>query len=447
LGGQSGEQIMTAARALVLGQFPSDADQIQAVEAKLPALRAQYDAPRWLPTAAAVKIAQNAPADFLKASSDDPAKLYFRLAPDLYFGSRATVPLRLAYTISGLGSNMRARLAIGINGETVISREIEIQRTAAPQEQSFAIPASLLYPSNTLIVNFAPLDARGLPSVEEAPPQLLVSRNSELDLGAASHYVRLPRMDLFASAGFPFTRFADLRQTVLVLPESPSGSQISLCLDLLGFLGLQTGYPALGIQFMDAVRASRIAGKDLLVVGSGHDQPLFSQWSALLPVIPADGRFLLNTAGESLSAALNKIPFVGNRGETALADLLNGDTHPNFVLEQLPVPFSEDATAVIVASSSADGDLSLPAMLTSASKDGSISDNVVVVNDRRFESFRFRLQPFYVGDANWQIAFEYWMRFHVWLMPILVVIAAFLVGRRWELFLERQVSKRLAAGS
>ena len=136
-----------------------------------------------------------------------------------------------------------------------------------------------------------------------------------------------------------------------------------------------------------------------------------------MPVLPTAGRFLLKNSSDSKLEWLNRIPFVRNNDEGKLGDLLNGESYPTFILEQFPLPFSSRLTAVVLAASSRDDEQPVMAMLASASKEGRISGSVVVLNDRRFHSFRFGAAPYYAGEASWQFAFEYWMGFHVWLIP------------------------------
>src|SRR5690606_8638559 len=93
-----------------------------------------------------------------------------------------------------------------------------------------------------------------------------VLRDTRLDLGDAPHFARMPRLDLFANAGYPFTRRADLAETAVVLPASPSIEQVGLFLDLLGFFGRQTGYPALLADV--SLGGQGVADKDVLLIGS-----------------------------------------------------------------------------------------------------------------------------------------------------------------------------------
>src|SRR5208283_4085595 len=72
-----------------------------------------------------------------------------------------------------------------------------------------------------------------------------ILRDSYLDLRGYQHWTALPNLEIFANAGFPFTRFADLGETTVVLPPAPSVPEIETFLTLMGHFGRQTGFPAL----------------------------------------------------------------------------------------------------------------------------------------------------------------------------------------------------------
>ncbi|WP_204303525.1 cellulose biosynthesis cyclic di-GMP-binding regulatory protein BcsB, partial [Stenotrophomonas maltophilia] len=55
----------------------------------------------------------------------------------------------------------------------------------------------------------------------------------------------------FANAGFPFSRLADLSQTLVLVNQKPQPAQVSALLNALGVIGAQTGYPALAFTLSD----------------------------------------------------------------------------------------------------------------------------------------------------------------------------------------------------
>src|SRR5450432_677553 len=95
-----------------------------------------------------------------------------------------------------------------------------------------------------------------------------ILRDSFIDLRGFSHWAAMPNLELFANAGFPFTRYADLGQTTVVLPTDPTTSEIELYLTLMGHFGAQTGYPALRVTVADADAMKQGADRDFLVLGT-----------------------------------------------------------------------------------------------------------------------------------------------------------------------------------
>lgn len=58
---------------------------------------------------------------------------------------------------------------------------------------------------------------------------------STIDLTGFDHYIAMPNLAAFANTGFPFTKYADLAQTAIVLPISPTVADG--CANLLGRRG------------------------------------------------------------------------------------------------------------------------------------------------------------------------------------------------------------------
>ena len=72
---------------------------------------------------------------------------------------------------------------------------------------------------------------------------LSVDPNSTIDLSSAYHFTQLPNLAFFVNSGFPFTRMADLSDTVVVLPQQPRSVELSAFLELMGNLGALTFQP------------------------------------------------------------------------------------------------------------------------------------------------------------------------------------------------------------
>ena len=91
------------------------------------------------------------------------------------------------------------------------------------------VPVVNLRPfSNTLSFDFAfqLLKNNGCQAAAPINMQGAILRDSYLDLRGYPHYAPLPNLETFANAGFPFTRVADLGETTVVLPPTPTEQEI-----------------------------------------------------------------------------------------------------------------------------------------------------------------------------------------------------------------------------
>src|SRR5262249_15329065 len=111
-----------------------------------------------------------------------------------------------------------------------------------------------------------------------------IHRDSSIDLRGLPHSVVMPRLELFADAGFPFTEWPDLGRTALVLPTAPTIAEDEAVLELAGFFGAQTGAPATSILVTDAGRVDAVSDRDLILLGAPPAQPLLSAWTASVPL-------------------------------------------------------------------------------------------------------------------------------------------------------------------
>ena len=81
----------------------------------------------------------------------------------------------------------------------------------------------------------------------------------------------MPSLRAFANAGFPFTRMADLSETVVVLPSELNAREIETYLQLLGFIGASSGYPAVGVEVVNDWVPAQLEDKDILAISAHRD--------------------------------------------------------------------------------------------------------------------------------------------------------------------------------
>ncbi|MGH9628566.1 MAG: UDP-forming cellulose synthase catalytic subunit [Bryobacteraceae bacterium] len=439
--GENGQQLMTAARALALRRLPAAGDSAQISGLELPAARQPYDAPRWSNTERVIALTESIGPEQLRVYGDGAVKLYFRLPPDLHFGARSSVPVRLNYRYSGLTAGSKAEVKVLLNGMLVAARNLTPDSWQEVQRQTIHLPIASLYPRNTLIVEFAHDRPKGAADGQQLP-EGSVLRNSELDLRGIPHFAKMPRLDLFAKAGFPFTRFADLSETAVVLPENTSPEQLALYLDLLGFFGAQTGYPGLRVSVLGPEEAAAAKQKDLLVIGASEDQPLFSEWASHMPVSVDGNGFRLRDPA-NLWERVQGLGWTGRPERQKLADLLASEVPPEALIQGFASPNGSGRSVVALITASPRNIEPLAAILERSSNSEDVNGTVSVQHNGRLRSFNLPSTSYHLGHLEGREAFDYWITRYLWLVPFLIVLCALLLASRVELWLERHAALRI----
>ena len=443
IAGAGGQEMLAAAQALATGAYPRQGARATIAGLHLPPLAKPYDAPRWLDPARTTSLGEHLPPDQLRVYGSGALTFYFRLPPDLSFGQRYTVLLRLAYRVTGVPPGQAGFLHVTLNQSPVTSLRFEVTEDPLLERENIYLPVSALYPNNTLAIDFD-FSENGHAEPSGRGPEASILPGSFIDLRGVPRFVQLPRLDLFAQAGFPFTRIADMSETAAILPAHPGADQLSMFLDMMGRFGGETGSPGTRITVLEPDRAEEAEHKDLLVLGSPDRQPLFSQWSGHLPLTIGAGQLHVNQP-LGLWGLLAHVPFSASAREyRRLGDLLSGGELPDGVIEGLPSPLDSTRSAVLMATvgsgqtfqpliSAFGGDVNL------AEVHGGIS----LLQAGRFYSFDLSRGTNSIGRLSWREIFNNWMAANFWLIAVLAVLCALPIARwlyRWS---ERRAEKRL----
>lgn len=292
--GRDGADLQAAAVALVLGQAPLSGAVVSIGGAKPVPPRQPYDAPLWVRVDRPMKLAelQQWPGQ-LEATGRtplDPVRLALRVPPDLVAWRSPGVPMTVRYRVTPPACARESRLRVGINDELLDVVALAAAGAAPAQpvagEAAIFVPAYRLRSRNELQFDFR-FDLRSDGACAGAPPgpaSAAVDPGSTIDFSGFPHYAEMPNLNQFAAVGFPFTRFADLSQTIAVLPERPWAQDIEALLALMGRMGEATGLPATGVRVADGRGEAALADADLLVIGTPAQQALLGRWRERLPV-------------------------------------------------------------------------------------------------------------------------------------------------------------------
>jgi cellulose synthase operon protein B len=302
--GRSAAEVDEASAALVLGTTAMTGPAVQIGQIDIGAPRKPYDAPRWVAVDRPVAFKEliDDPNQLqVHGSAPDAIRLNLRVPADLFSWNGAGVPLNLKYRYTAPTVQNNSALAVQINDQLVKSYRLApasaddargrlqlplLSSNGNRSSSALDIPAFRVGSSNQLQLRFN-LDSQktGLcQSVASNPVQAAVDPDSTIDFSGFVHYAQMPNLAYFANSGFPFTRYADLSQTAVVIPEHPAPQELESMLTMLGHMGQWTGYPALRVQIARPRELAQVTGKDLLVIGGDASAPLLARWRQALPL-------------------------------------------------------------------------------------------------------------------------------------------------------------------
>ena len=433
------DQLIQAAQAVALHTNLLQGAQTNIDRLTLPDKQQADAAPRWAGPEHPIVLGDYASTGQLQGDGSIPLNVYFRVAPDMYYGDRPNAILHFGYRYNSMPigpiSSMQVRVNNAFLGSVPLPPAQETSRTA---QVNLPVPVVNLRPfSNSLSFDFTFQLARKSACADTTPLNLQGSilNDSYLNLSGYSHYAALPNLETFANAGFPFTRFADLSGTTVVLPPTPSTAEIELFLTLMGHFSRQTGYPALRVTVAGPDSLASGAKADFLVLGIGDDQPAFDKLAGRLPVTLQGAKIQVHdTAG--YFAALHHAWWKLRSDEHAESGDLVATGAPDGVIEGIENPYDTGDGKSLVAIRLKDPATFEPFMSTFlyVQQASDIQGSVSLLLGTRFQSFRIGSQVYHVGLLPWWKRLTIWLTEFSWMVAIVIFALAGLLAiwtRQW----------------
>jgi cellulose synthase (UDP-forming) len=438
--GADADQTLMAAQAVALHSEMLNGAQVPIDALNLPAKRLPDDAPRWARTDQKIQLWDYATSDQMQGDGTSPLNVYFRIPPDIFYSDRPNALLKLVYRYNSIPIGPISSMQVRINNAFLDSVPlIPGQESSRKTEKDLPVPVVNLRPfSNSLSFDFTfqLLKEGGCKDTTPINMQGAILSDSYLDLSSYPHYAPLPNLEIFANAGFPFTRVADLAETTVVLPSSPSEQEIEIFLTLMGHFGRQTGFPALRVTVAGPDTLHAGAASDFLVLGTGDDQPGFTTLQDSLPVSMRSGKIQVHdTQGFFVNVLHHAWWKLKSDEHTESGDLTASGT-PDAVIEGIESPFLPGAKRSIVAIYLRDAGNFEPFMDTflKVQQASDISGSVAVLHGTSFQSFRIGANVYHVGTVPWWIRLQLWLTRVPWLAALIVIALAFLIAiwtRQW----------------
>jgi cellulose synthase (UDP-forming) len=459
IGGRTEAEAATAALALAIGRGGL-VGETALVQATQPVARLPYVAPHWLAPDHAVRIGSLVDRADLQVSgfSPGPIRIPMRTAPDLYTWRSGGLPVEVRYrgppgpVLDVATSRLDLSLSdnylrsfplgqerwwpvdwlmrqVGLNSDTLVGH--------------VSLPLYLMLGRDELQMRFdmRPLsrgECVGVPGDIRAS----IDPDSTVDISKVRRYARMPNLSYFASAGFPFTRLADLSGTVALVPDRPSALETGAFLDLIGHLGAITGVPGTGLVVVNSAGMQGAAGRDLLAVGSLRRLPALTALLKDGPLQVLEGRLSLSLPDplQDIRALFSDAPSQAERTRASAA--LDGGGEGLGAVIGVENPLTSGKSVVIVTGMTPAAVAGAVAMLRAPEGTARIQGDITLIEGMQTSSFRTG-EDYAVGDLPPWLWPQRWLGNRPERAAALVIGCAGLVGLPLFWNIRRRAAVRL----
>ncbi|QHM77357.1 Cyclic di-GMP-binding protein [Mixta theicola] len=457
--GRNDADLLTAATGIAQGELllRGQSATVEAVKALAP--RQPYDAPNWVRTDRATRFSEL--QQYENQLQGDgiqpwPVSLTLNLPPDLFLVRARGINMDIAYRYTSPRQNDGSRLAIHLNNQFMQDYPLQVKSDSGKQllhipliqglqdnSASLTIPALRLGVVNQLRFDFdyasTVIGGSSETRCETVTPvtnHVVVDGDSTIDFSGYRHYIEMPSLRAFANAGFPFSRLADLSQTLVLVNAQPRADQVSALLNALGNIGAQTGFPALNVQITDDWSKAKSTDADLLMIGA----------------IPADLRedsrinLLVDAAKSWVKMPVRQAPLdnmsapAGDRAVASQTTIVSDG--PMAAIVGFQSPFHQQRSVVALLADSPRAYQLLNNALLDSGKRAAIYGSAAIIRESGVNSLRVG-DTYFVGHLPWWERLWHALATHPALLAlfavIVVVIVAMMVWRLMRLVTRRRL--------
>ena len=463
--GRNEDDLTTAAKALALGGnllrgSRVTIDNVQELQPRKP-----YDAPAWMRTDRPVRFAEliTYPQQLqVSGLQPRPITLDVNLPPDLFVWRNQGIPLRTQYRYTAPSANDDSRLNISLNDQFITSLPLLRKDTSSFEELRLSVLSNdsanvndkLIVPSlkigdrNRLRFDFNFASTVGsaqrdrCQTILPANTQAIIDEDSTIDLSGYHHYISMPDLKAFARSGFPFSRMADLSESIVVVPSKSTATQISTLLEAIASISARSGYPAFGVRLSDDWQSASKEDVDLLLLGEMAPEMRDNPDLSLL--LQRQHDMLVQPYGNSTLDATNRRgPSIDGRNQPA--NRIEVTAHaPIAAMVGMQSP-THNQRSIVALLGTDDADYSLlREALSDSGKMDAVAGSVALIRSSGIYS-QLVGDQYYVGNLPWYLLLWYQLSEHPVFLAILAVISvllsAFLLWRALSWAANRRLHK------
>lgn len=416
--GRNDEDLLTAVQGIAQGELLLRGDTSTIDSVKLLSPRQAYDAPNWVRTDRRTTFAELTQYENQLQSDGvqpNPVSLTLNLPPDLFLVRARGIDMDLSYRYTAPFQSDGSRLAVNLNNQFIQDYPLPPKNTTGQQLLHIPLIQGMLDKSHELLIpalrlgvvnqlrfdfDYANITISGnadgrCETVTPITHHVVVDDNSSIDFSGYRHYIEMPSLRAWANAGFPFSRYADLAQTMVLMPPKPDAEQVSTLLNTLGNMGAQTGYPALRVQLTDDWATAKKQDVDLLMIGV---IPKDLQDDQRIPALVDATASWLKEPVRQITAEVNP---QSQREQAAESTTTISSRGPLATVIGFQSPFYDQRSVVALL---ADGTPRSWQLLNEAMGDsgkrGTMSGSTVVIRESGVNSLRVG-ESYYVGHLPW----------------------------------------------
>ena len=442
--GRDANDLLVASKALASGHsmMAGDTAKIHGFQELAP--RRPYDAPNWIDTSRVTyfnDLIEYSGQLQSKGFQPKPVHLNLNLPPDLYMFSKSHINLDLRYRYTKPSQGVPSQMRLMINDQLIDSYDLDPNKDQSsfiahlPAVNSIkdimnvrSIPTLVLTDNNTLTFDFqysfsySGGNGDDCKTITLIPNQVNVDPSSSIDFTGLYHFAQLPNLRMYARSGFPFTKYADLAQTVVVMPKDTRAQHMTTFLNALGRMSAHTGLAAINVTVTDRHDAKLLADKDILVFG---DLP-----RDITEVTGENVHVLLNNARRELNTpylsdrSLENLS--GTRAQAQTFALMESKGGVGAVVA-FESPFTKQRSVVAMLADGDSGSRMLNDTLRSPAEMSKLKGSVNIVRDGTLTSFHVG-ETYNVGHLPWYQRVWFFMLERPLLLVFCAVLCALLIG-------------------
>ena len=418
--------------------------------------RKPYDAPNWVRTDRPVTFGElKTYEEQLQSTGMEPAAINvsLNLPPDLYLLRSTGIDMNLNYRYTTPPTKDSSRMDISLNNQflqafSLTSNEksnrlllrLPVLQGLLDGKTDVAIPALKLGAMNQLRFDFEYMNPMPGGSIDNCitfqpvPNHVVIGDDSTIDFSKYYHFIAMPDLRAFANAGFPFSRMADLSETITVMPKNPNEAQMETLLDATATIGAQTGFPAINLTITDDSSQIQSKEADILIIGSIPDKLKDDKRIDLL--VQAAESWVKTPMRQTTFPSI--MPDEADRKADAQATVTSSG--PMAAVVGFQSPFNDQRSVVALLADSPRGYELLNQAINDSGKRAAMFGSVSVIRESGVSSLRVG-DIYYVGHLPWFERLWYALANHPVLLAVLAAISVVLLA--WVLWrLLRIISRR-----